>query len=306
RVLFRSPVSNGNAKVSLWYTILFLVKSALDSGKDYIIICEDDHQFTKDYSFDVFINSLDEAARLKADVLLGGASSINSVFQVSDRLLWVESFTGLQFTVLFNQIFSIVLEAKFESNDCADIKLSKLSEKIFLIFPFISVQKDFGYSDVTELNNNERRVESLFFDSKIAIDYVLDLQNFYCFIDTVDNNIQTFDYLLTVHVINYNNRSHKSNPIVGQFIEKSEFDVVYYNLLDEKRYENSIWLNIKEAIQSAIDQDEDIVIICDVDHIFTCFYRKEVLIQNILEAHLQGCDILCGGIGNEFSHALPV
>src|SRR5690606_33436690 len=166
--------------------------------------------------------------------------------------------------------------------------------------------KDFGYSDVTELNNNERRVESLFLDSKRAIDYVLDLQNFYGFIDTVDNNIQTFDYLLTVHVINYNNRSHKSNPIVGQFIEKSEFDVVYYNLLDEKRYENSIWLNIKEAIQSAIDQDEDIVIICDVDHIFTCFYRKEVLIQNILEAHLQGCDILCGGIGNEFSHALPV
>src|SRR5690606_9979854 len=200
---FIEPVSNGNAKVSLWYTILFLVKSALDSGKDYIIICEDDHQFTKDYSFDVFINSLDEAARLKADVLLGGASSINSVFQVSDRLLWVESFTGLQFTVLFNQIFSIVLEAKFESNDCADIKLSKLSEKIFLIFPFISVQKDFGYSDVTELNNNERRVESLFLDSKRAIDYVLDLQNFYGFIDTVDNNIQTFDYLLTVHVINY-------------------------------------------------------------------------------------------------------
>ena len=49
-----------------------------------------------------------------------------------------------------------------EDEFALDFKISELSDKIFVMHPFISVQKEFGYSDVTSKNAEEGYVESLF------------------------------------------------------------------------------------------------------------------------------------------------
>lgn len=51
---------------------------------------------------------------------------------------------------------------EIEEEFALDFKISELSDSIFVIHPFISVQKEFGYSDVTSKNAEEGYVENLF------------------------------------------------------------------------------------------------------------------------------------------------
>lgn len=143
-------------------TIRSILEEHIDSPLDYIVFCEDDHQFTTHYSKEKLHTCIQEAALLNADVLLGGVSWFQSGIQVTPNLFWVERFTGLQFTVIFRKFFRKMLEAEFTETDCADYKISDLSLRKFVAFPFLSTQKEFGYSDVTHKNDKTGRVEQLF------------------------------------------------------------------------------------------------------------------------------------------------
>lgn len=99
-----------------------------------------------------------------ADLLSGGVSWMRDSLQVRENLFWIERFTGMQFTVVFKRFYDKILAIKYDENQkyVTDSFLSMLSDSIFVMHPYISVQKEFGYSDVTEKNNKEGYVQSLF------------------------------------------------------------------------------------------------------------------------------------------------
>jgi len=165
--------------VSLWQTIKGIIRSNLQDTADFIIICEDDHQFTDHYNPSQLLQHIHEARVCGADILCGGISSCKNGIRISNSLFWVERFTGLQFSVIFKKFFPEILSAHFGEYDVADHKISSLTDKKFVVHPFISIQKEFGYSDVTVINNNTGRVEQLFKDTSEKLDILRKVSEFY-------------------------------------------------------------------------------------------------------------------------------
>lgn len=96
-------------------------------------------------------------------MLLAGVSWYQDAFQISEILFWIEKFTGAQFMIIFRKFFQRIVDTNFSHLDAVDAKIASLSDSIYLTYPFISVQKKFGYSDVTEMNNGSKRIEFLIY-----------------------------------------------------------------------------------------------------------------------------------------------
>lgn len=148
----------------LWLTIKSIISQSLDLQENYIIICEDDHRFTEHYDYKSLIRILDKLRNWNADVLLGGVSWFEDALPLNDELFWIKKFNGLQFVVIFKEFYVKLLEMDFKMGMNADIEMSIISDKCFVCYPFISVQKEFGYSDVTPRNGNLGYVDHLFAD----------------------------------------------------------------------------------------------------------------------------------------------
>ena len=165
--------------ISLWKSIKYILQDLADAESDYVIICEDDHEFTNEFNKEYLFECIAGAKENDADILLGGVSWFTTMIEVSEKLFWVERFTGTQFTILFRKFFKSILKADFGNNDSADFKMCSLTENKFFMYPFISVQKDFGYSDATVKNNAEGRVSELFSNSVESISILKKVNAFY-------------------------------------------------------------------------------------------------------------------------------
>lgn len=174
-----SAVVHEIGAIGLWLTIQHILRNELNQEDDFFIFCEDDHQFTDNYSKELLFNCIEEAKNKDADILSGGISWFHAGIQVSEKLFWVETFTGLQFTIIFKKFYNSILNADFKIGDDADLKISLLTEKKFLIFPFISIQKEFGYSDVTAKNNEAGSVIRLFTECSECLDILKDVKKYY-------------------------------------------------------------------------------------------------------------------------------
>lgn len=172
-------VSCSIAAKSLWLTIQQIIKVKVDWQDDFFVFCEDDHQFTEHYNFSLLKQTIKESQALDADILCGGVSWFKTGVQVSNNLFWVERFSGLQFTVIFKKFYSKIVKADFTEQDAADYKISELTDKKFVIYPFISIQKDFGYSDVTAKNNETGRVERLFEETSERFELLKKVRSYY-------------------------------------------------------------------------------------------------------------------------------
>jgi hypothetical protein len=139
--------------IGLWQSMVKVVKMAKEREDDIIIICEDDHMFTAEYNKDYFFTNLIESDRQGVEILSGGIGGFGYVVPVAPNRYWVDWFWCTQFIVVFKSLFHKILDYEFKENDTADGVLSVLSNYKMTIYPFISVQKDFGYSDVTVGNN---------------------------------------------------------------------------------------------------------------------------------------------------------
>ncbi|MDF2476415.1 MAG: hypothetical protein K0S24_1898 [Sphingobacterium sp.] len=136
--------------LGLWYTVKHIIESALEKDYDYILICEDDHEFTSHYSKESLFAAIENALELRSDILLGGVGGLNGeVKLVYKDLISVDGFACTQFMVLFKEFYTKLLKIEFAATDCIDLKFSEVSERKLVIYPYISIQKDFGYSDVT-------------------------------------------------------------------------------------------------------------------------------------------------------------
>ena len=90
-----------------------------------------------------------------------------------------------------------------------------------------------------------------------------------------------------------------------QFEGRDEFCLSMIDDVKDARGKPDRWQTVKRCVKKAIEAQEDLFVLCESDHIFTAQYHKDYLIRNIIEAHGQGCNILCGGVAS-FQDAVPL
>lgn len=310
RMSLVEAVENTSGAAGLLETIKYIIRSRVNTNENFILICEDDHQFTENYNWNTLAKCISEAMKREADILLGGVSSIRKAIPITNALWWVDDFSGLQFTVLFRKFFQVILDTQLMESEPADHKIASIAANKFLIFPFISTQKEFGYSDVTLSNNEVGRVGSLFANAAEAMLQLSKVDSYYH--STVPSVIPEFKesdldtIALAVYVINLPDRRERLEHIRSQFSGRREFEVTIVEASTHNRGATGLWTSIRRIIQMAQSTDEDLIVICEDDHTFTDHYDKRRFIRNVIEAHLQGADILAGGICGGFNHALPI
>lgn len=201
------------------------------------------------------------------------------------------------------------MEADFGNSDAADHKIGSLTTNKFFIYPFISVQKEFGYSDATLINNNEGRVTELFSKAAETIQHLLEVRIFYSALQrniTIEDEYESFhNIIIPTYIINLPERTERREHIQQQFRGRDEFDITIVEAFKHEKGAVGLWHTIRKIVQMAIDNEDDVIIICEDDHEFTDAYSKQSLIKNIIEAGQQGAGMLAGGIGN-FTHAVPL
>ena len=144
---------HNNGRIGLWNSIVKIIKIAIENNDDVIVICEDDHLFTKDYSKEYFISNVIEAHGQGVDFFSGGIGGFGSAVPTSKNRYWIDWLYCTQFIVVFEKLFNDILSYDFKDVYISYGVLSQLSVNKMTIYPFVSIQKDFGYSDVTKSNN---------------------------------------------------------------------------------------------------------------------------------------------------------
>jgi hypothetical protein len=292
--------------VGLWLTIKYILQETAGSDDEYILICEDDHQFTPFYSKELLFKSISQAKELNADILIGGVNWFDGVAPVNDTLRWSYIFNGTQFIIVFKKFFDAILQADFGDYDGADFKISTLTENKFIIYPFISVQKDFGYSDATPHNNLPGRADELFSKSSEWLQNLTNVASYYkSFPQPDEPDAEIYNTLtVPVYIINLPERTERLAHIKQQFENKPEFDVTIVEACKHEIDAVGLWQSIRKIIRMAIDADDDVIIICEDNHEFTGHYSKAYLLKNIIEAHASGIDYLSGGSSNTENEVL--
>jgi hypothetical protein len=292
--------------IGLWETMKHILRDLENSSSDYVILCEDDHLFTEAYnSADLFV-VLNKAIELNADILLGGPSWVNGTLPVSENIFWVEKFTGTQFTIVFRKFFNTILEADFLDNDCADAKMADLTQEKFFIYPFLSIQRDFGYSDVTLKNNKDGYINDLYKDCSESILLSGVVRRYYSELPinaVPEENFENFS--LPAYIICSPERPQGRTHIENEFRNRTEFTPIYINESICPNGKPDLWQTICGIMQKAIENDDDVIIISEDDHAFTNAYSRNFLLRNILESHQQKADYLSGG-SSGFGLALPI
>jgi len=140
--------------VGLWETFKLCVKHAKEAGEEVFIFCEDDHEFTENYNWEKLLANIKYGYQNDADLLVGGSTGGMNVFiPIGEGLIWVNHYYSNQFLIVYEKFFDTVLTCiDFDMTHTLDNVLSEISVNKFVIFPYISVQKEFGYSDVTNYN----------------------------------------------------------------------------------------------------------------------------------------------------------
>ena len=139
--------------VGLWKSMVMAVRTAIKNDDDIMIICEDDHTFTPAYNCQYLLDNIIGAYEQGADLLSGGIGGFGTAIPVAPNRYRIDWFWSTQFIVIFKHLFQKIIDYNFKDTDTADGVLSALSKDKMTIYPFISIQKDFGYSDVTRSNN---------------------------------------------------------------------------------------------------------------------------------------------------------
>lgn len=308
-VHIKTPVVHTIGAVSLWLTLRDIVKEEKEKDSPYFILCEDDHTFTNAYSAELLEKCIMRADSLQADILSGGVSWFSSAVKTDDSLFWIERFTGMQFTVIYNRFYDQLLESAYDDLVVTDFHISEMTQRKLMIYPYISVQSEFGYSDVTKQNNDSGYVEKIFHAAinrfevlnKVAEHYQLPNMK----VDDCELSDLPSDIAIPTYVINLKDRPERLKYVLSQFEGKAEFDI---HVVEACRHEIGavgLWKSIVKIIKEVIDGDDDVIIICEDDHTFTSNYSREEFIHHVIKAAEQGADVLSGGIGG-FGNAYPI
>lgn len=296
--------------MGLWRTLCKILRSIPADGHDLIVFCEDDHTFTPDYSPDLLLEGIEMGRNLGADIVLGGVSWFSGALQVTNELFWVDRFSGLQFTVIYRKFFSTILDAFFGMKDVADFKIAALSEHKYFLHPFISTQREFGYSDATGNNNVAGHVDSLFRNSIACADSLAYIAGVYRGWSDPEGELEQEEAGEELPIPTYvlhssDHRGGRSNHIEAEFAGRKEFGIVPIKASGYPATPSEIFLDIRKIVGMADSRGEDVIIICQDDHHFTEHYSREYLVRNIIAAYSQNAEIVSGGV-DRFDQVVPV
>lgn len=149
KVTYMEAIQHDNGAVGLWLSIRNAVELAIEKGDELIVLCEDDHVFTEAYNRDYLFSNIISAYTQGAELLNGGVGGFGTAVPVSEHRSCVDWFWCTQFVVVFASLFQRILEYDFKASDTADGVLSVLARNKQVMFPPISTQFNFGYSDIT-------------------------------------------------------------------------------------------------------------------------------------------------------------
>lgn len=166
--------------VGLWQSIVKAVRMAKERQDEVIILCEDDHIFQKNYSAPNFIRNVVGAAEQGCDILMGGIGGFGTAVPVTTSRYWVDWFWSTQFVVVYAHSFDAILAYDFKDTDTADGVFSEMFSRKLAIYPFISRQRDFGYSDITMNNNRKNEIDRLFDTASARLGIINKVRNAYC------------------------------------------------------------------------------------------------------------------------------
>ena len=113
------------------------------------------------------------------------------------------------------------------------------------------------------------------------------------------------NHSIPTYVISLAERTDRQENIKKQFAGRQEFDWHFFPAIKCNRGAEGLWHSIVEIIRMAQQNNNDKIIICEDDHIFTSDYKSETFFKNIYDAADKGCQILLGGIGN-FNNLVPI
>lgn len=286
----------------LWQTFYQIVEKEKAKNSDYFIFCEDDHVFTDHYQRDFLLERIEEAQSLGAELLSGGMAVSRHPVQASKHLFWVDWFNGMQFTVIFRGLYDKILAARTTDGYTLDIMLSYLTKNKFVIYPYISIQKEFGYSDATDINNESGRVTRFFENAQATLDKLCKVRSFYAHVSrqTVESvlsmDVSTFS--LPTYVIHMKDRIERMEHIKKQFEGRKEFDLHIVDACQETNGALGLWKSICKIVSAAKQADEELVIICEDDHTFEPTYDKTSFVHQLMLAHVMGAEMLNGGVGS--------
>ena len=106
-------------------------------------------------------------------------SWLHDAIQCTEHLFWIKAFNGLQFTVIYKRFYKKILESNLDEGYVTDFYLSTFSDNKFVMYPFISRQREFGYSDVTTTNNQKGYVDKLFRHTSKSLNILNKVKLFY-------------------------------------------------------------------------------------------------------------------------------
>lgn len=294
-----TAIENEIGSIGLWQSLLHIINIAKINKMDYVLICEDDHLFTQDYNAEKLNEQINYVSKIRGDILLGGVSWFDYSVKVNDELYWINEFTGTQFLLVFENFYDKILNYKFyEGIETIDAMISKLTDKIFVSFPILSIQRDSGYSDVTPKNDSEGVVRALFDKVQLRAKAIDKMEKHIRSTKYSHDGINYNELQVPVYVINIDERYDRLEHIKNQFANKSEFAIEYLVVQKEEKGTIGLWNNIKKVISMANEREEDIIIICEDDHVFSGNYTKDILFNAIFQGAELGADIILGGISN--------
>ncbi|MFA6702973.1 MAG: glycosyltransferase [Dysgonamonadaceae bacterium] len=165
--------------VGLWKSMRKTVQIALEQNDEIIILCEDDHTFSNNYSRNLLFRNIIEAEKMGVEILLGGISGFGVAVPTASNLYWIDWYWGNQFIIIFQSLFQRILDYSFKDTDMADLVLSAMTHNKMVMYPFLSIQKEFGYSDINKLNETPGYVNNLFIETDRRLSVVHKINQLY-------------------------------------------------------------------------------------------------------------------------------
>lgn len=293
----------------LWQTFYKIVEQESKKESDFFIFCEDDHVFTEAYSKDLLFQCIEQAETLGADILSGGMAVTQTPIQVARNMFWVSWFNGMQFTIVFRRAYNTILAAKTTDGYTLDVMLSHLLKNKFVIYPYISIQKEFGYSDATTINNEAGRVTRFFEKSQSSLGKLKQVQRFYGRLSQTEADaimsMNVAGYSIPVYAINMKSRKDRLTHIKHEFEGRQEFELNIIEACEDNNGAVGLWKSICKIIEIAKAAEEDFIIICEDDHSFSPTYDSTLFLRQVMLAGAMKADMLNAGVGG-FGNLVPL
>jgi len=297
-------IEHQNGDDGLWLTISHIVQNLINHDDDFCLILEDDHQFTNYYDYDFLISQIQIAKSLGAEVLLGGVSWFNRAIPSTKNLFEIDSFNATQFVIILKSFYKKFIDKIDQFRYSADINISKIASKKFLIYPFISIQKEFGYSDATSFNSEPGYVTKIFENSRKRLRNLNIVCNYYDkliydskLLSNAKNSVEDsqLDITIPVYVLKNSSPNEGLDLFQKEFESRNEFNVKIFNSESSNSEEqNTEWLELIESVKEAQAANDHFIVVARTCHRFSTDFNFNEFIKQIKDAHDLGAKILYG------------